>query len=340
MTSLLRSAALLFTLILNSSSIFAGQWVEVPGGALNNGGLYGIAVVSANNAWAVGGSGGADRAVIEHWDGTNWSVAVVLPRDTDLSAMAALSSSDVWAVGQNGVHSLVERWNGQRWLMVPTPSVGTYDLLTAICAILHDDAWAVGYSIPYLYTLMHWDGRSWAVVNGSPANLSILNSVKAFACDDVWAVGEKDVHQGTSSTFTLHWDGTTWTEIPSPNVATGNSLNGVDGSGPEDVWAVGSSSLGALTMHWDGTAWTVVPTPVDNGWFTAVKAFSATNVCAVGSLAGTSGQEPLSARWDGTQWRVMPTPPVNIPAFLSAISARDGSIWVVGPKAQTGNGLI
>lgn len=94
------------------------------------------------------------------------------------------------------------------------------------------------------------------------------------------------------------------------------------------MWAVGSSSLGALALHWDGAAWTVVPTPVDNGWFDAVKAFSATNVCAVGTL----GNQPLSARWDGTQWRVIPTPPVNITGFLSAISGRKGSIWAVGDQ--------
>src|SRR4030095_7148183 len=132
----------------------------------------------------------------------------------------------------------------------------------------------------------------------------------------------------TSSTFTLHWNGTTWSEIPSPNVSDQTSLSGVDGATPNDVWAVGYSGVsevGALTMHWDGTAWTVVPTLTD-GWFSAVKAFSATDVFAV----GTSGNKPLSARWDGTLWRVIPTPPVNIPGWLSEISGLDGSIWAVG----------
>jgi len=202
-------------------------------------------------------------------------------------------------------------------------------VLTAVCAISHNDAWAVGFSIPYVYILMHWDGTIWSVVNGPPANSSSLLSVKAFASDDVWAVGEKDRTDFTTSTFTLHWDGTTWSEIPSPNVGMGfQFFNGVDGVAPNDVWAVGYSgfsNVGALTMHWDGTAWTVVPTPTD-GSFTAVKAFSATNVFAVGS----SGNNPLSARWDGMQWRVIPTPPVNIPGWLSAISGLDGSIWAVG----------
>ena len=113
------------------------------------------------------------------------------PPGTLLNGVAALSSTDVWAVGQNGVHSLVEHWNGQRWVVVPSPIVGTYDVLTAVSAISHNDAWAVGYSISpnNVYILMHWDGTIWSVVNGPPANSSALRSVKAFATDDVWAVG-------------------------------------------------------------------------------------------------------------------------------------------------------
>jgi hypothetical protein len=329
MKNSLLSATFSCAIFLKAAAIFAGQWTEVPGAGLNNSGLSGVAVVSDNDVWAVGHL--RPRALIEHWDGTNWSVAAVRAPGTLLNGVAALSSSDVWAVGQNGVHSLVEHWNGQRWVMVPSPSIGTYDVLTAVCAISRNDAWAVGFSIPFVYILMHWDGTIWSVVNGPPANSSGLSSVKAFATDDVWAVGWKDYdgNHFTSSTFTVHWDGTTWSEIPSPNVGMGfKSLGGVDGVAPNDVWAVGSSglsSVGALTMHWDGTAWTVVPTLTD-GWFSAVKAFSATDVFAV----GTSGNKPLSARWDGTLWRVIPTPPVNIPGWLSEISGLDGSIWAVG----------
>jgi hypothetical protein len=328
------SATFSFAIFLDAAATFAGQWTEVPGAGINNSGLNGAAVVSANDVWAVGSLG--PRALIEHWDGTNWSVAANQPPPSLLNGVAALSSSDVWAVGQNGVHNSVEHWNGQRWVVVPSPIVGTYDVLTAVCAISHNDAWAVGFSISPapVYILMHWDGTSWSLVKGPPAEGSALSSLKAFATDDVWAVGSKD---NSSSIFTVHWDGTAWSEVPGPNVDNGNYLFSLDGASPSDVWAVGSSSVGALAMHWDGIVWTVVPTPVDNGWFIAVKAFSPTNVCAVGTAAETSGSQPLSARWDGMQWRVIPTPPVNAPGVLSAISGRDGSIWAVGNEGNQGN---
>ena len=165
-------------------------------------------------------------------------------------------------------------------------------------------------------------------MNGPPANGSALFSLKAFATNDVWAVGYKDYdyNQNTSSTFTLHWDGTAWSEIPSPNVIDTGSLRGVDGAAPNDVWAVGGTNLGGLAMHWDGTVWTVVPMPTAG--FFAVTVLSSNNAIAVGG--GLDGA-PASARWDGTQWSVVPTPPVFENAgSLWGVSSRDGSTWAVG----------
>lgn len=334
------SATFFFAIFLNAAATFAGQWTEVPGGASPHpSALNGIAAVSANDIWAVGSWGqNGGRALIEHWDGTNWSVAAVLPQGTILFGAAARSSSDVWTVGQNIGQTLVEHWNGRRWVALASPNVDTYNELYAVCIISHNDAWAVGYSIlpgPSVYILMHWDGTSWSLVKGPSANESALRSLKAFATNDVWAVGYKDFdyNQNTASTFTLHWDGTAWSEVPSPNVDNGNYLAAVDGASPNDIWAVGESTgvnaVHYLALHWDGAVWTVVPTPVDNGsQFYALTVLSSANVIAVGG----NGATPTSARWDGTQWRVVPTPPVNNSGVLFAISGRDGSIWAVGDQ--------
>jgi hypothetical protein len=327
------SATFSCAIFLKAAATFAGQWTEVPGGASPHpSALFGIAAVWADDIWAVGSWGqNGGQALIEHWDGTNWSVAAVQSPGTQLLGVAARSPSDVWAVGSIAVlaqlQTLVEHWNGQRWVAVPSPNLGTYDQLHAVCIISRNDAWAVGYSIPYVYILMHWDGTSWSLVNGPPANASVLLSVKAFATNDVWAVGYKDLdyNQNTASTFTLHWDGTAWSEVPSPNVDDANYLHGVDGATPNDVWAVGSTNLRALAMHWDGAVWTVVPTPVAAN---ALTVLSSANIIAVGA----NGATPSSARWDGTQWRVVPTPPVNSSGILWAISGRDGSVWAVGDE--------
>jgi hypothetical protein len=63
--------------------------------------LSGIAAISANNIWAVGGAVG--QSLTEHWDGTSWSVIASPnpPRFNFLFAVAALSDGTVAAVGFN-----------------------------------------------------------------------------------------------------------------------------------------------------------------------------------------------------------------------------------------------
>jgi hypothetical protein len=69
----------------------------------------------------------------------------------------------------------------------------------------------------------------------------------------------------------MHWNGSAWTVIASPNALTTgasviNRLHGVAVIAPNDVWAVGYSTGGSqgyrtLTMHWDGVSWQIVPSP-------------------------------------------------------------------------------
>jgi hypothetical protein len=334
------------TLFVGRPYTFARSWMEVPGPAAttDDSTIYSMVALSGTDVWAVGDFAGTP--LIEHWDGANW---VVVPNPGVhlgyLSGVAARSPNNVWAVGTTGQRrTLVEHWDGTEWIVVPSPNVGTTDnQLDGVEVVSRDDAWAVGTSglgIGSAYILMHWNGHSWSLVNGPPVSGSWLTSIKAFASDDVWAVGTKDYDGTRSFTFTLHWDGSAWSEIPSPNVQMLNSLDGVDGTAPNDVWAVGTSTsspnfiIHTMAMHWNGTAWSLVPTPVTqfSEWFSAVKAFSPTNVCAVGTSAGA----PFSERWDGTQWRILPIPPTDPGGLLLTISGRDGAVWAGGNQNSSG----
>jgi hypothetical protein len=87
--------------------------------------LKGVAAVSASNAWAVGSyknGSGVSQTLVEHWNGTAWKVQKSpspSTTDNELKGAAAVSSSDVWAVGtyDKGTlgRTLVERWNGTAW---------------------------------------------------------------------------------------------------------------------------------------------------------------------------------------------------------------------------------
>jgi hypothetical protein len=75
-----------------------------PGGSSNDNALYGVAAISATNAWAVGDYYNAppdDRALIEHWNGKTWT-AQTSPAYGWLSSVTATSSTSAWAVGDIG----------------------------------------------------------------------------------------------------------------------------------------------------------------------------------------------------------------------------------------------
>jgi hypothetical protein len=85
--------------------------------------MQGVAAVADDDVWAVGSQEINSNPLIEHWDGTAWSV-VDSPKldDGRLTAIDAASATDIWAVGEyNGVDNgltLVLHWDGTAWSKV------------------------------------------------------------------------------------------------------------------------------------------------------------------------------------------------------------------------------
>src|SRR5438132_7227001 len=91
--------------------------------------LNGVTCVAANDCWAVGyyndGSGvaGTGQTLIEHWNGTAWSISPSPnggTRGNLLEGVTCTSAANCWAVGyyynaNNVAQTLVERWNGTVW---------------------------------------------------------------------------------------------------------------------------------------------------------------------------------------------------------------------------------
>jgi hypothetical protein len=103
--------------------------------------------------------------------------------------------------------------------------------------------------------------RSWASPNrGGSASENILTGVAATSASDVWAVGYYFKQGVAYRTLTLHWAGSGWTTVRSPNASTpgdDNFLNAIAASG-SDLWAVGEVSEGSagrtLIEHRTGIA--------------------------------------------------------------------------------------
>src|SRR3989440_348480 len=261
--------------------------------------LQAISAITASDTWAVGyataDSSSPSQALIEHWNGTQWSV-VSSPQPngwtSDLAGVAAISSNDVWAVGSyvttTSTFILIEHWDGTQWSIVSSPNPGAYR--------------------------------------------NNLNGIIAISSSDVWAVGNFAVSNSSSSrTLTEHWDGQQWSVVPSPNVGSNDNLfTSVAAISTTDVWAAGIGN-GGLVEHWDGTHWSIVlkkGTP----YFTAISAISHRNVWVVGWVLVNGNQQTAIEHWNGRKWNTVTSPliPVGLNEFLGVTAISSYNIWAVG----------
>lgn len=260
------------------------QWSIVPSPNASEGhnGLMAVSALSRDDIWAVGHANTSDgrqsHKLIEHWDGTTWSIVPSpnIGTGSMLTDVEAVAPNDVWAVGYyyeeptSGSRTLTLHWDGVQWSIVPSPNGTTTrsNTLSSISALASDDIWAVG---DYMGTdtevlIEHWDGTQWSIVPAaSPgAGSKQLKGVHAISPDNVWSVGQYYTYTvGVTQYLIEHWDGTQWSVVPGPNLGAAlSSLSSVSGLTADDVWAVGLSAFNpyrALVAHWDGTQWSVVP---------------------------------------------------------------------------------
>lgn len=224
-----------------------------------------VDALSPADAWIVGHYDQLPNAVgalAEHWDGSAWTI-VPNPAEnlngTALSAVAAASSDDVWAVGyQTAAGSttaapLAEHWDGTQLQSValPPPAAGVTGSGLSAVAVSGHQVWAMGYQVigSSFYPLIdHFDGTSWQqlpLMTGL-AGLAVV-AVYASAAGDVWAITTNSVTGVPASSAAggfLHWDGKSWSIIapPGPQEAgLGYSYTAIAGTGPDDIWAVGEA---------------------------------------------------------------------------------------------------
>jgi len=231
------------------------RWRIIPSPSKGTGaGLMAVSGTSSVDVWAVGtyrDRNNVAQTLIEHWDGSRWRI-VASPGSPSggnvLYDVVAISTEDVWAVGSSIEGALIEHWDGTAWKIVQSPNPGDFNELFGVDAASATDIWAVGYqqvlgSSEQVLTI-HWDASSWSVISaqnvpGSTTNN--LRSVWAISSSDAWAVGF-DVQGSPAAAFTLaeHWDGTSWTIVPTPDLGTlGSRLTGVWAASSTDLFAVG-----------------------------------------------------------------------------------------------------
>lgn len=274
------------------------------------------------------------------------------------------------------------------WTVVDSPNVDVTNELRGVAAISNEDVWAVGYHsigpngyvngkpIPdrKMTLTLHWDGTRWKPipspnVEGGNNYLTGVTAVsnKETGQAEVWAVGYYTTTTDLAQPLIIHWDGASWSRIPTPKLNTNNNpLNAVTAlsnkeTGQVEVWAVGSYRDGidyndlynskpmppsqTLILHWDGKAWIQVASPSPGKYanhLISVAASASDDVWAVGDQAiGGGGSDmyvlqPLVLRWDGSTWSAVPVPDsANSVSGVAAIS-KDNA-WIVGGSNTEGS---
>jgi hypothetical protein len=247
------------------------------------------------------------------------------------------------------------------WTVQTTPDPHASQLtdssFASVSASGPGDAWGVGtFSDQKALDhplVEHWNGTTWVdvTVPQPKGRQAVFSAVDDLSPDNAWAVGEGRAG-GTGEnldgrTLIEHFNGTTWSIVPSPNPATGvagdsDTLTSIAGTGPDDLWAAGSDlnentqTISLLFEHWNGTTWTAAasPTPLFSSQFAlAITAVNPTDVWAVGE-DWTGNQKTLSAHWNGTAWSIVATPNLaNAPSqnLLTGVSSNGaGEVWASG----------
>jgi hypothetical protein len=234
-----------------------------PAGTSNS--LYGIKFFSATDIWAVGQAVTAavgtttpatSTALIEHYDGTSWTVktGATTSAYTVLSDALPLSATDVWVSGfqqaaGGAEQALVEHYNGTTWTVSATQNPNTGGQFFTDIAGVAGNIWAVGGQFNTSTTdktlAEHYDGTNWTVVAAPTPELSaIFTAVRYTASNDVWAVGGAAYSApGTVNeldhTLIEHWDGTAWKQVLSPNPSNNQDLFDIAIGSPNHLLTVG-----------------------------------------------------------------------------------------------------
>jgi len=223
--------------------------------------LSSVSCVSASECVAVGytDTGSTYETLAMVWNGSVWSIVSSpnVTSDNGLFSVSCVSVSECVAVGysygNSATETLVMVWNGTVWSIVSSPNAGTRDnQLYSVSCVSASQCVAVGSTDTDSATetlVMVWDGTVWSIVS-SPNAGTINDRLRSVSCVTISrcvAVGAADNGSGTETdqTLLMVWDGTVWSIVSSPNVASDDALSSVSCVSVSSCVAAGYSRTGS-----------------------------------------------------------------------------------------------
>jgi hypothetical protein len=262
--------------------------------------------------------------------------------------------------GENGASRKAPSGSTCTWSQVHSPNAGTglgdSNDLNALATRSADDIWAAGdfydYSAALYHTLTeHWNGRGWHVVPSLDVRTdqSELYGIAVTGEHEAFAVGYSQATSPIGPYYALieHWNGHRWSIVQAHHRI--GVLNAVAASGPDDVWAVGTTNYPGrgVIEHWNGRSWSYTRLRIAAD-FRAITAIAPDDVWAVGQRQSgyRTHDLTLTYHYDGTRWRHVPSPsPLDRYAedqnWLTGISAlASDDVWAFGVVRDTDYGIL
>jgi hypothetical protein len=332
-------------------------WAVGPGGswhwdgatwtAVATGAPFGLVAIdgsSSTDVWAVGGPS------LKHWDGVAWSDPVPYPPvaagNVFADAIKVIAPDDVWvgvwhfsggawtASGPSGVRAISGTTPDNVFFVTPAKNY-RWD-----GAVLRDDVLGSNYPCNVCSCMSSFDTPTGVrfiatAVNGTPTSGGDCPLFRRYynGVQTVERVGNGHADGGYFGRY-VAWgnDGTIGgetllrigpgTKPPGATtlwgITSSDTVVGVSGFGPDDVWVTGFYQTANMASHWDGAGWTYKALPAKPT--SAVGAASPTSAWVI---TGTS-----AAYFDGVAWTDKGAVPAK--AWKGIWGSGPNDAWLVG----------
>ncbi|MFD3515729.1 hypothetical protein [Streptomyces sp. NPDC058657] len=270
-------------------------------------------VLSPTAAGAVAG------AVPPHWSALPVPAAVPPVQVADL---AARGPGEAWATGSENVSEgprpVLYGWNGSAWRRdITFPGAGEPGRLGKV-QFVGEEAW-IFHQRDGAAEILRRSAGGWSTVP-LPRPLWVYQDFAAVP-GAAWVVGEDD-----TGLKVLHYDGSRWTEQPTPEGVT--FLMGITARSADDAWAWADTTTGPTVLRWDGATWrdAKVPLPPHSNVQSILLEPSGRVTLAGSQYADGLNRTYLMTR-TGSAWRTT-HPPLGNASTEAVVRGPDGALWL------------
>jgi hypothetical protein len=195
--------------------------------------LDGVSCTSSSACTAVGSltttSGSALGALVGRWNGSTWSIQPTPKvRNAGLVGVSCTSATSCMAVGYADPYDLIrgfgctepllaERWNGSRWLLLPSVCrLGFYEFgaLTSVSCGSQNTCMAAGWSgdhgVAPWGAAVHWNGSQWSSTSPAPGG-PVATGISCASDTNCIMTGGPEGFQSFRHESVRRWTGRRWT---------------------------------------------------------------------------------------------------------------------------------